>query len=153
MTNDAALSERSFDLGGREFKVVDLAYDDYVKFLALLQPLLESVATKIAAYKGLVPTADAADTPITAAGVLKYCVKELPELVCIVCRATDPTVTVDEVKALGKNPFKLAGVVLTQIDHNKIIKDIGDFFVQMLPLLKVAMPMLGAAPTTPGTPS
>jgi hypothetical protein len=134
-TNDPALSAVSFNLGDRSFKIVDLAYDDYVKFLALLAPLLESVAKKFLVRDVLAVEGES----VSVADLFKYCVDGLPEMVCIVCSQTDPTIKVDDVKRLGKNPINLARIVLLQIQQNNVIKDIGDFFVQTLPLMKAAM--------------
>lgn len=126
-TNDPALSDVMVELGDRKFKIVDLSYDDYLVFLSRLQPVLSAVAG---------PMMGEANGPeLSAATLLKYCADVLPELAQLVCKQTDPTITVDEVKRLGRSPFKLAAVVLKQIEQNKMISDITDFFVQIRPLL------------------
>lgn len=138
-TNSPELSESKVKLGDREFTIVDLPYDDYLEFLSFLQPLLESLAGKMAgdALPGLIP-----DTSSLNAGTLiKYCGTSLPRMVQIVLSQTDPKISVEEIKILGKNPFKLATIVLTQIEQNRIIGDISDFFVQILPFLTAGMKM------------
>lgn len=141
MTNDPALSERQVVLGDRTFTVVDLAYDDYCEFLALFQPLLEAIASKFAARKGIAVMEP--ETPLSVQGILKYCKRELPEMAALVCKATDASITATDVKALESSPLKLVTVVLAQVEQNKMIKDITDFFVQILPLVKAVMPMVG----------
>lgn len=140
-TNDPALSDDEFILGGRKFKVVDLPYDDYIKFISLMQPLLESLVNGVSEKAGLkLPEIVIPTSGFTVAGLVKACVGALPEMACIVCSQTDPTITVDEVKTLAKTPFKLAQVVLKQIVRNNIIKDFSDFFEQVIPFLKVTEP-------------
>lgn len=131
-TNDPALSTASFKLGDREFPIVDLPYDDYITFLSLLQPLFESFATAITGQT--LPNSES----MTPASILRYCAKSLPEMVQIMCRQTSPDITVDEVKSLGRNPFVLAAAVLKQVEHNKIIEDISDFFGLIAPMINRA---------------
>lgn len=136
-TNDPQLSTKEFTLGDRTFKIVDLEYDDYVIFMSKLAPLMKSVASGLASSHGI----NVSDKPhsIDATSIMEYCSADIPDLATIVCRQTDPTITAKEVKRLGKTPFRLATLVLMQIEQNHIIADISDFFVQMLPLLKVSM--------------
>jgi hypothetical protein len=129
-TNDPALAATKVQLGDREFPVMDMSYEDNVKFLAYLQPLLESVAGRVAGISG--------DAGLASAGLLKYCGDALPEMARMVCKQSDPSITVEEVKRLGKTPIRLAGVVAAQMQHDRTIADIVDFFKQMLPLLKIA---------------
>lgn len=145
-TNDAALSDRTFQLGDREFKVVDLDYDNYLKFLTLMQPLLEAVAGTIASHRGvaLATTGE----KISVGALIGYCSTQLPEMARIVCSATDPDINISEIKKLAKTPFKLAEVVITQIEQNNIIRDISDFFAQSLRLLQAVMPQ-SMSDTTP----
>jgi hypothetical protein len=137
-TNDPSLSDRTVTLGGRTFKVVDLEYDNYLKFLALLQPLLESVASKVASMRGI--TIENSSGTMNVSGMISYCGQSLPEMVRIVLSATEPDITIEEVKQLGKTPFKMAEIVLAQVDQNNIIKDISDFFAQSLRLLSAVIP-------------
>jgi len=109
---------------------VDLPYDSYLKFLALLQPLFQAFASRFTGKTGL--SFGASMAPVE---LVTTCAEVLPELACIVCEQTDPLITVEEVKKLG-NPLKLASLVVTQIKFNRMIQDIADFFVQILPLME-----------------
>jgi hypothetical protein len=128
-TNDPAMASAKVILGDREFPIMDMPYEDNVKFLAYLQPLLESVAGRVAGVTG--------DSGLTSAGLLKYCAASLPEMACMVCKQSDQSITVDEVKRLGRSPIRLASVVAAQMQHDRTINDIVDFFKQMLPMLKL----------------
>jgi hypothetical protein len=132
VSNDPALSEVSFELGDRTFKIVDLAYDDYLAFLAELQPLVEAMF-------GSVMSSGSSLGELSAQSILKYCGRSLPEMVRIVCRQTDPDITTDEVKRLAKSPFKLAWVVLKQVEQNNMVKEFADFFGSIVPLVQMAM--------------
>lgn len=139
-TNDPALSLSEFVLGDKTFKIVDLAYDDYIKFLALLQPLIEGVVNGASTAGSFdVAGIHVASEGFTVQGILKYCTTKLPEMVRIICAATDPSVTVDDVKRLGRNPFRLAEIVLKQIAQNKMIQDFASFFQRAMPLLQQAL--------------
>jgi hypothetical protein len=69
------------------------------------------------------------------ADLLKYCGDVIPDLALLVVKQTRPDLTLAEVKKLGRSPFKLGTLVIMQIEHNKIIEEIGDFFVRLLPFL------------------
>jgi hypothetical protein len=137
MTNDPALSEVSFTLGDRTYKVVDLAYDDYTTFLSLLSPLIEGVAKKFISHVQVVDSGE--NFSLRPTDLFDYCKNELPKLVAIICNQTDQSITEHDVKAVAKSPIQLAQIVMLQFQQNNIIKDIGDFFVQTLPLIKAAM--------------
>jgi len=130
VTNDPALALYEFTLGDRQFKVVDLEYDDLCEFTAYLEPFLGSVVSKVASMRG-------ANMPsgMDAAELINKCGKILPEMVKLICRQTDPDITTEQVKKLGKSPFKLASIVVAQIKQNRMVSEIADFFGQMLPLL------------------
>lgn len=134
-TNAPELSGTKVKLGDKEYTVVDLPYDDYVTFLAHLQPLIEGLLSKLAQAKGIEFNAES----LTASSLLTYCSKSLPEMALLCLKQTAPDLTVDEVKKLGKTPFNLAIVVLKQIEQNKIISEISSFFVQMAPLLRAGL--------------
>jgi hypothetical protein len=127
-----------FTLGDRTFRLVDLPYDDYLLFASHLTPLLEVVFGSLA---GVMDVNVTPKTSITAASVIEYAGSSLPELVRIVCSQTDPDISIGEIKKMSlqgspKGPFKLAEIVLKQIEQNKIINDFASFFGQMLPLMK-----------------
>lgn len=131
-TNSPELSTHSFTLGDRTFPIVDLPYDDYIKFFAYLQPLIEKFA---GAVTGISFTSQANDD-LSVSGLITYCSASLPEMVRMMCAQTDPSVTVDDVKSWVRSPFKLASIVMEQVKANKVIEDLADFFDQIVPLLK-----------------
>jgi hypothetical protein len=133
-TNEPTLSDNEFTLGERVFKVVDLEYDAYLKFITKLAPLMKAIAGGLMASRGA-----SMSSAIDPAALVEHCVNELPDLAALVCQQTDPSVTPADVKKWAKTPFKLATIILRQIEQNKIISEISDFFAQMLPLMKVAM--------------
>lgn len=134
-TNSPELSTIKVKLGEKEYTVVDLPYDDYIEFLAHLQPLIEGLLSKLAQAKGIEFNAES----LTTSGLLKYCSKALPEMARLCLKQTVPTITSEEIKIAGKTPFALAVVVLKQIEQNKIISEISSFFVQMAPLLRAGL--------------
>lgn len=135
-TNSPELSEETFQLGDQTFKIIDLPYDDYLQFVSLLSPLLDAFISKLTPAASI-PGINLDSGKVTTAAVMKYCGTSLPEMVRIVCSQTDPAITVETVKAKGKNPFRLAGIVMLQISRNNIIGDFADFFAQIAPLLKL----------------
>lgn len=130
-TNAPELSEDEVLLGDRVVKVVDLPYDDYVTFLAYLQPAVEAFAAKLGEAAGV----ELRGSALPVGDIIRHCCDALPQMALLVCKQTNPEMTIEEVKALGKTPFRLAGVVLKQVEHNKMIQEIGDFFVQVMVLL------------------
>jgi hypothetical protein len=136
--NDPALSPDEFKLGDRVFKVVDLSYDDYMKFITLLSPLIDSIFGKLARRAPSIPGVTLApDTDqFSVKQLFQYCGSTLPEMAALVCKASDPEIAVDEIKLLAKTPFKLADVILLQMERNNILKDFADFFARILPLMK-----------------
>ncbi len=135
--NSPDMSDIGFKLGTREFKVIDLGYDDYLKFITFLTPMLEVFIGSLASVEGVNVLKQSSD--IDATSIIKYCGERLPSIVCIVCNQTDPTVTQDDVKKWAKSPFELCNIVLLQIEKNGIISDFASFFAATLPLLKGAM--------------
>lgn len=136
-TNDPALSTDVFILGSREFKLLDLDYDRYLEFIALLQPLLDAVVSKFAERaKVSLPGIELyPEGGFNVSHLMKFCKQDLPEMVRIMCNMTDKTVTVAWVKSSARTPLHLAAIVMKQINRNRIISDFMDFFVQMLPAL------------------
>ncbi len=137
-TNDPSLSPDEFQLGDKKFKVVHLPYDDYVAFLSMLQPFLEGLMHNLAEKANVSVPGIALGAAPDASSLITFCLKSLPDMACIVCKQTDSSITVGEVKRLGGTPFALAGVVLKQISKNKMIKDFSSFFALVTPLLKAA---------------
>jgi hypothetical protein len=135
-TNDPSLSNSEFTLGNKTYKLVDLCYDDYVSFLAYLQPFLDALVGSTAQKAGLsIPGISIGDS-LDATVLIRFCSKSLPEMVRIICKQTVPNITVEEVKAAAKNPFTLATIVMQQVAKNGMIRDFASFFAQMTPLLR-----------------
>lgn len=134
-TNSPTLAKDEFTLGDKTYKIVDLSYDNYLLFMTHLGPLLEAVVGGVLSVQGM-PISTGSITPKL---ILDHLAGSLPELACIVCNETDPEMTTSQVKKLGKTPFKLAEIVIKQIEHNKIIADIASFFAQMLPVIKTVV--------------
>jgi len=133
--NSPALSDDEFQLGDKTYKIVDLSYDSYIEFCALLKPVLVGLFSELAPSN----MADVITqlTQLEKTNVLQlldYCVDKLPEMVRIIVAQTDPSITAKEVKERGKNPFTLARIVMRQMARNHIIKDFADFFVQIAPM-------------------
>ena len=134
VTNSPALATRTFTMSGRTFEILDLQYDDYMLFMAQLQPLFEALLGALPGVRnmGLLNT-------LSPATLITYCGKSLPEMARIVCSQSDPDITVAEVKKLGKTPFVLAALVLSQVEQNNIINAVKDFFESIVPLMKAAL--------------
>jgi len=126
-----------FILGGRTFKIVDLPYDDYLRFILLMEPLVQMLVQSASqSGKVSIPGMELDTSSISAMGLARYCGDSLPEMVRIICSQTEPEITVEEIKKLGRNPFVLAKIVILQVSQNGIIRDFTDFFAQILPLFK-----------------
>jgi hypothetical protein len=148
-TNSPALAPEGFNFGGRDFKLLNLSYEGYLEFTLFLQPLLEGVASKFLAAKGVslpgieIPELEGANS---ASYVLKFCRKGLPEIVCIVCNQNPgEKVTPEWVRKNATSPFQLAKIVMLQIGKNEMISEFADFFGQILP---VVMMMSGQSQKT-----
>lgn len=131
------LAAGEFTLGDRVFPIKDLSYDAYITFLGYLTPLIEVVVQRVTGQANIpLPGIDLEPSLFSPSNILSACSKQLPEMVQIICAASDPTITVDDVKALGKKPTVLASAVLQQITQNGMIKDFSDFFAQVLSVVK-----------------
>lgn len=133
VTNDPMLSENIVTLGSEKIVILDLPYDDYITFLSLLKPFLHMFAGSLSTEFGL---GSMATDNMTAANLLSYCADSLPEMAWIVVKQTRPELDIEDIKKLAKTPFKMAGIVVAQVNQNKMIQDIADFFGQILPLMK-----------------
>lgn len=135
--NDAV---EHFTLGGREFKIVDLPYDDYTRFLSYIAPLMEHIVKKMvlsqAAGLALPDGIALEPTSFTAFDLLKVCTDNLPQMAQLVCKQTDPFITVEDVKKLAGKPMPLADIIIRQIVQNGMIGDFKDFFERMISMLK-----------------
>lgn len=133
------LQADEFVLGDRAFKVADLGYDDYLLFISLLSPFVDVVcSTFMNAGNITVPGISLEVNGMSASKFIALVGKQLPELAHLVCKQTDPTITVDEVKKLAKKPTALIDPVIKQIVQNNIIKDFSAFFGQAMGILRAA---------------
>lgn len=135
------LPANEFLLGDRTFYIKDLPYDSYIAFISYLTPLVEAVVSRMVGNSGVsIPGIELQSSAFSAAKVLQLCAKELPEMVRLICRETDPDITVETIKELAKKPTALVAIVLKQIDQNGIIKDFADFFGQVVAVMKPLIP-------------
>lgn len=141
-TNEPSLSQSSFKLGDREFKVVFLKYNAQLAFMAHLQPLIQMMATRLTGNEVTVPDINLGSDGFSVSTILKYCLNDLPEMVAIICRQTDETVTAAWVVDVAESPFDLIAIIMRQIDTNKMVEKIARFFVSMRPLLMPLMKQL-----------
>ena len=129
-----------FMLGGRVFKIHDLPYDDYCKFCSYVYPMIESFIKKFMAQRGgdlNLPDGLRAEVPeFSGFDIFRVCEKQLPEMVCIICSQTDPTMTVTEVKRLAGRPQVLLAPVIQQIKLNHMVEEFASFFGQMMTMAK-----------------
>lgn len=135
-TNLPALSPDQFKLGDRVFKIVHLPYDDYVTFLGYLQPFLAALVNKKSAAVSIpgINLGASADP----GALLQFCSGDLPEMVRLIAKQSEPDISIREIKDLAGNPFVLAGVVIQQLARNQMIGDFVSFFKQVTPLLALA---------------
>lgn len=135
-SNDSTLSRNTFTLGDRTFPLKDLSYDQYNKFLLLIAPLADGligrIGDKVKSQELGIESLDISLFSVT--DILSYCGNTLPDLALIAVQTSDPTMTIEQVKEMGKTPFKLAEIVMLQMVHNNTIKDFADFFARILPL-------------------
>jgi hypothetical protein len=126
-----------FQLGDRTFNIHDLEYDDYLLFIGHLTPLIEVLAKKVAEKHGVsIPGMDITPESINPTNILRVCGDILPEMVRIMCKYTDPNITVDEVKKLAKKPLPLALAIIKQVKQNKMMEDFADFFGLTMGMIK-----------------
>jgi hypothetical protein len=152
-TNSPAFAsdEERFTFGGREFVVLDLSYDNYLDFIALLQPLVDSIVSGVAGSLFKKPSSDLPGIPLqdnfnfSISSIIKYCGKDLPKLAAIVMNTEAASkeekaslVTDAWVRKHAKSPMELVGIVMLQVNKNKMISEIGSFFVQFLPQFQKA---------------
>jgi hypothetical protein len=134
--NDPDLAADSFELAGETFKIVNLKYKSYLKFISHIQPLA-GVVTKALAQQEGIPGLDLSTMgAVTASGIMDYCGEHLPAMVALICQQTRPEITAQWVEDNAFSPFQLAGIVMQQIAQNRMISDIARFFVPLLKAMK-----------------
>ena len=135
--NNPELSNNQFQLGDKTYTIVDLSYDDYMVFISMLQPVIDQLMKGAAGRQGInLNGVDVAPTSLSTSNIITYCSDNLPRMVQIICRATEPEITIEQIKKDAKNPFKLADIVLQQVIQNNMIRDFATFFRSVLPLMK-----------------
>lgn len=135
-TNNPALAPDEFTLGDRKFKVMNLRYDDYICFLGYLRPFLEGIGKSLVSNRGVqVPDITINSSMLDAGALFTFCINDLPDMVRIVCKQTDKTVTVEDVKDWAGEPFILCEIVLRQVARNNMIGQFASFFAHLLPIL------------------
>jgi hypothetical protein len=153
---------KTFEFGGKTFELKDLSYDDYVEFVKLAGPLVENVVSVIQPVlqqdeKGeLIKDFSISLQGLDISGLADLAGNNLPRMAHIVCRTSDPEITVDEVKRLSMKrvskdkpigPFAMIEVVLKQVAHNKMIDEFVSFFPRLGSLVSDLAPaMAGATP-------
>ena len=128
-----------FVLGEREFEIKDLPYDDYLEFVGLVTPLIDTLINRVKVKNAAhIPGIDLDVKTISAANILEFCGSSLPKMAALICRQTDPSITEEDVKKLAGRPTALANVVMQQMAQNGIIQDFTDFFGQMVKTLQIS---------------
>jgi len=145
-TNSPALATNEFSFAGRTFKLLNLDYNSYLEFTALLQPLAEVVVNAVVSKAGIgAPRGlNLASSDFSLSGLMKYCGKDLPHMVAICCNMSLKKEGAELVDAAwviehAEDPFQLAGIALKQIIQNKMIERATSFFENLLPLTKKLM--------------
>jgi hypothetical protein len=134
--NSPSLSDDEFVLGEFTYKVVHLPYDDYVSFLAYLQPFLDGIIGKLSEKNNVSLPGITLSEPVDMGVFVRFCGKSLPEMARLVCKQTRSEVTIDEIKQAAGNPFVLAALVFKQINKNQMIQTFASFFAQLTHLIK-----------------
>ena len=125
-----ALSEDEVVLGGRAFKLMHLKYDDYIAFMAYLKPVFGPLFEQFGLATGEREVLDYAK-------IVALCQSNLPEMALLVLKQSTPEITIPEIKEICGTPFKMAELVLMQINKNNLIADFSSFFGLMTKMLKV----------------
>lgn len=127
----------TFKLGDREFQLHDLPYDDYIAFVGYVSPLVDTLINRVKGKNTAgIPGIDLDVTQFGAIQILQFCGGSLPEMVRLICKQTDPDITVEDIKKLAGRPTLLATIVMRQMAQNGIIQDFTDFFGQMVKTLQ-----------------
>ena len=144
----------SYKFGSRTFELKHLAYDDYMKFVKLAQPLIETIAQMAGEdLSGGVTQIAFNAMALDFDTVIKLSGDNLPQLAWLALKASDPKIKPEEVKALavesnpGCPPMAMAEVVLVQVKHNQMIKGFVDFFQRLATRVADLMPEVTQAMT------
>lgn len=126
--NDPNLSREEVVLEGQVFKIMHMGYDDYMAFVAYLEPFFSTLLSS----SGLTQ----APTNLDFKSLMVLCKDDLPQMGRLVLKQSKPDITVEEVKALCKTPFKICDLVFLQFHKNEMIKDFQSFFPQLVTILQ-----------------
>lgn len=135
------LPTNQFMLGDKVFTISDLSYDDYLRFIQFAQPLIETLISKVVTSRNTgikIAGLNLSPEQINIGSLIQTLGNTLPEMAQLICKNTDPDITVEEVKKLAKTPFPLANAVFMQVKQNGMIKDFSDFFGLMTKALKAS---------------
>jgi hypothetical protein len=133
--------ENPITKASRTFELKHLSYDAYLEFCELAHPILSTLSGALdMGNKGGEFKLEFNPLNIDYKTVLKLAGKELPRMVLLCCKQTDPRITLEEVKELGHRPQQLVQVVLKQIKHNEMVKEIADSFPQIVEQLTALLP-------------
>lgn len=134
----------------REFELKHLDYDSYLEFCDLARPILQTVAGGL--DLGGLASGDLQFNPakIDFGEILRQAGSELPRMVWLCCKQTDPKITLEEVKRLGYRPQAMLTVVLKQIKHNEMVQEFASFFPKIVEQFTALLPDMEQAvkPTT-----
>lgn len=138
----------------RTFELKDLDYDAYIEFCDLARPIISAVAGGLDINSeggeiklGFNPMGLDYEQLLALAG------KELPRMVWVCCRMTDPKIKIEDVKRLAGRPHVLLEIVLMQIKHNEIVKEFADFFPRLAKALEGLAPEAQALTTPMAAPT
>jgi hypothetical protein len=134
--NSPLLSPDNFKLGDVEFTIKDLSYDDYMEFITMLSPVIDTLFSKVAERSGVnIPGVQINTSSISIKAIFDYCANDLPNMAHIVTRQSRPDLDVEAIKNLGKTPIMLAQVVMAQLKRNNVIAEMADFFRLLQPMM------------------
>lgn len=133
-TNDPALSNDSFELGGKTYKVVHLKYKSYVAFLKLLEPVMKGVLGVMSHQAG-VGLGGIDLGKVDTSSLVSLGTDNLPSLVQIVCSQTEP-ITVEEVEEVAESPWQLAEIVFLQVKKINLGDRFSSFIGRVANLMK-----------------
>lgn len=134
--NSPLLSPDKFKLSDEEFTIKDLSYDDYMEFITMLAPVIDTLFSKVADRAGVsIPGVNINASAISVKAIFDYCAKDLPQMAHIVTRQSRPDLGIEEIKRLGKTPILLAQVVMAQLKRNNVIAEMADFFRLLQPMM------------------
>jgi len=140
-TNNPALFTDSFQLGDKTYKVVHLPYRDYIAFMKLVEPLLSAMTNGLVERFSpvRVPGIELPTEKLSLRAIIDFCADSLPAMVCMVCKQTQPEITVEDVEKVAQSPYQLAEIVMQQMVVNGMLKDFANFTKRAAMMLNQSM--------------